>query len=151
VPLLPSYWIIPVNEENWEVIREEGVYGAPETQGRRSPQELIKQGDVVLFYVMKKGSKKLGGKFTGAFKVASEWFHEDKPLWPDEIREGKVKYPWRVKITPVKIGVADLKELIPELSFIENKEKPMAYLVGAPANMRRPIPEEDAKRIIEAL
>jgi len=51
----------------------------------------------------------------------------------------------------IKIGVADFKELVPKLRFITNKEKTNAYLVGTPANLRRPIPEEDAKTIVKSL
>lgn len=147
---MTSYWIIPLSEENWFVVKEKLVYGAPEGN-RRQPRTLIKPGDVVIFYVMKRGSRSLGKKFVGAFKVASEWLYEDKPLWPDEVSEGKVKYPWRVKLEPIKLGKVDLDEVASKLSFIENKSIPHAYLVGTPANMRRPIPEEDAKKIIEAL
>ena len=64
------------------------TYGAPETRVSRSARNLIKPGDIIIFYIKKKGSKSLGGKFVGAFKVTSEWYHEEKPLWPDEIREG---------------------------------------------------------------
>ena len=148
---MPKYWIIAVSEDNWEVIRRENVYGAPETPGVRSPTQLIEPGDIVIFYVKMKGSKKLGGKFVGAYKVASSWYREDKPLWPDEIREGKVKYPWRIKLKPIRIGIADFKELVPRLKFIEKKDRAQAYLVGTPANLRRPIPEDDAKLIIENL
>ena len=146
-----KHWIITVSEENWYVIKSSNVYGAPESQRFKSIHRLIKPGDIVIFYVKKKDSKDLGGKFVGAFKVISNWFREDKPLWPDEIREGRVKYPWRVRLEPVKLGVADFRELVPRLSFIEKKDKPGAYLVGTPANLRRPIPEKDAKTIIESL
>ena len=146
---MTSSWIIPVSEENWRVVKEGLVYGAPEG-GRRHPRELIRPGDVVVFYVMKRGSKSLGGKFVGAFKVTSEWFYEDRPLWPDEA-EGRAKYPWRVKLEPIKLGEASLDELVPRLSFIGNKSIPHAYLVGTPANMRRPIPEEDARLIVDSL
>lgn len=148
---MPKYWIIAVSEDNWEVVKRENVYGAPETSGVRSPTKLIEPEDVVIFYVKVRGSKSLGRKFVGAFRVVSEWYREDKPLWPDEIKEGKVKYPWRIKLEPVKLGIADFRELVPKLKFIERKERAQAYLVGTPANLRRPIPEEDAKVIIESL
>ncbi|MCE4624136.1 MAG: hypothetical protein F7B11_05265 [Caldisphaeraceae archaeon] len=77
--------------------------------------------------------------------------HEEKPIWPDETREGRVKYPWRVKLEPIKIGVADFKSLVPRLGFIERKERPNVYLVGTPTNLRRLIPEYDAREIIDAL
>ncbi len=148
---MAKYWLFVVNEENWEVIRDKKIYGAPESKRFKLVYELVKPGDIVVFYVKRKGSKRLGGRFVGVFRVASEWFRGEEPLWPDEVREGRVKYPWRVKLEPVKLGVADFQELVPVLSFIRNKERANAYLVGTPANLRRPIPEEGAKKIIEAL
>ena len=62
-----------------------------------------------------------------------------------------MKYPWRVRVEPVKFGTVSFTELIPKLSFIGNKDRTNAYLVGTPANLRRPIPEEDLKIILEAL
>jgi len=146
-----KYWIIPVSEENWHIVKSLNIYGTPEAKIGRPITQLVQPGDVLIFYVLKRGSKSLGGKFVGAFRVVSTWFREDKPLWPDEVREGSVKYPWRVRLEPVKLGVADFRELAPKLRFVEKKERANAYLVGTPANLRRPIPEEDAKTIIENL
>jgi predicted RNA-binding protein len=114
-------------------------------------RELVKPGDVVIFYVAKKNSKRLGGKFVGAYRIASEWFREDKPLWPDEAREGRVKYPWRTRLEPVKLGVADYSELAPRLSFVVDKKRPGAPLIGTPGNYKRPIPRQDAELIINSL
>ena len=144
------YWIVCVSEENWNVVKESNIYGAPESQRFKGPKELIRPGDVLILYVKKTGSKRLGGKFVGAFKVTSTWNKEDKPLWPDEVREGKVKYPWRARLEPIKLGLADFEKLVPELTFIVKKERTTAYLVGTPANLRRPIPVKDAKRLINS-
>ena len=146
-----KYWIITISEENWHIVMSNNIYGAPGPQKFKPIYERIKPGDIVIFYVKKKGSRKLGGKFVGAFKIISSWFKEDKLLWPDEVREGRVKYPWRVRLEPIKLGIADFNELVPKLSFIGNKERAYAYLVGTPANLKRPIPEKDAQIIINAL
>ena len=148
---MAKYWIITVSEENWHIIRENNIYGAPEPRGFKPAYELIKPGDIIIFYVKKKGSKNLGGKFVGAFKVCSEWYRENRPLWPDEIRENRVKYPWRIKLEPIKLGTVSFEELVPKLEFIRNKERAYAYLVGTPANLRRPIPEEDATLIMSSM
>jgi predicted RNA-binding protein len=149
--MLVNYWIIPVSEENWLVIKEVNVYGAPEATRGRHVRELVKPGDVVIFYVAKKNSKRLGGKFVGAYKVASEWFREDKPLWPDEAREGKVKYPWRTRLEPVKLGLVDYSELAPRLSFVLDKKRLGAPLIGTPGNYKRPIPRQDAELVVNNL
>jgi len=44
-----------------------------------------------------------------------------------------------------------LKLLVVKLSFIKNRKRANIYLVGTPANLKRPIPEKDAKTIIESL
>jgi len=87
---LVRFWVFVVSEENWFVIKESRVHGVPE--GSKA-KDLVRPGDVAIFYVKKRDARSLGGKFVGAFRVASSWFREDKPLWPDEVREGKVKYP----------------------------------------------------------
>ena len=148
---MSRYWIIVVPEENWNVIKNMNVYGAPEQARFKPIDKLVSVGDYLIFYVSKKGSRSLGGKFVDVYRVASTWFREERPLWPDEIRENRVKYPWRVRIEPVKIGVISFDELAPKLSFVENKHKPNAYLVGTPANLRRPIPERDARIIMDLL
>jgi len=79
---LVKYWVFAVSEENWFVIKEKYVYGVPESS---KAVELVKPGDVAVFYVKKKGSKKLGGKFVGAFSVISNWIPANlgKPI-PEE-------------------------------------------------------------------
>jgi predicted RNA-binding protein len=149
--VLVNYWVIPLSEENWLVVRETNVYGAPEVARGRHIRELVKPGDVLLFYVTKRNSSRLGGKIVGAYRVASEWFWEDKPLWPDEAREGRVKYPWRVRLEPLKLGVVDYSELAPRLSFVVDEKRPGAPLIGTPGNYKRPIPRQDAELIINSL
>ena len=46
-----NYWIIPISEENWLVVKETGVYGAPEAARGRHIRDLVKPGDVLIFYV----------------------------------------------------------------------------------------------------
>jgi len=112
---------------------------------------LIKQGNIRIFYVKKKGSKNSGDKFVGVPRVTSEWYREEKHLWFDETKEDRAKYPWRAKLEPIKIDIADFESLIPRLEFIKREERPKVHLVGTSANLRRPIPELDAREIIDTL
>ncbi|RLF10835.1 MAG: EVE domain-containing protein, partial [Thermoprotei archaeon] len=57
---------------------------------------------------------------------------------------------WRARLEPIKLGLADFEKLVPELTFIVKKERATVYLVGTPANLRRPIPVKDAKRLINS-
>lgn len=50
------------------MVKETGVYGASEATRGRHIRELVKPGDVLIFYVTKKGSKRLGDKFVGLMR-----------------------------------------------------------------------------------
>ncbi|MEM3546688.1 MAG: EVE domain-containing protein [Candidatus Bathyarchaeia archaeon] len=143
-------WIFTVTEENWVTVKNVNVFGVPEARGRKAT-ELVKPGDMLVFYVTKRDSKSLGGMIVGVYKAASTWFREDRPLWPDEVREGVVKYPWRIKIELVKLGTASYERLVDRLSFVKNKGRAGAYLIGSPANFKKPIPEKDFKLIVESM
>jgi len=151
---VPNYWIVTVTEENYKVIMEKHVYGAP-TTARKNVRQLIRPGDIIIVYVAKKGAKTLGGRLVAAYRVKTEWREEDKLLWPDEHSEGKVLYPYRVNVEPIiecnSPQAPQLRELVPTLSFIKKKDKWQAYLVGTIANAGKPIPPQDAEKIIEEL
>jgi len=64
---------------------------------------------------------------------------------------GQGQVPWRVRLEPLKLGVADYSELAPRLRFVVDKKRPGAPLIGTPGNFKRPIPREDAELIINSL
>jgi len=142
------YWIIPITYDNWLVCHNEKVYGFGE-----SLKNLIRAGDVIIFYVMRSKCRDpdYAACFVNAYEVISGWFREDKLLWPDEQKASKILYPYRVRLRLVKDGKVKAEELVNRLGFIKNKERWQVYFRGCPANFRKPIPEEDAKLIIESL
>lgn len=82
-------WILTGNEENWETAFNSGnVWGVREG-GLVKRWEKLQKGDLLLFY-----AKSPVKGLIGVGKVESK-FKQDRPLWPDEIREKKVIYPYR--------------------------------------------------------
>ena len=143
----PRYWLIVVSERDWCVVRENSVYGV----SRESIYGLVKAGDFLVFYAKRKGSRSLGGKFVGVFRVVSEWYRGDKPLWPSEVEGNRVVYFWRVRLEPVVLDEVGLGELLPRLSFIEDKGRSSIYFRGVPANLKKPLPAGDAELIVSCL
>ena len=143
-----KYWVIPITYHNWLTCNKELIYGYG-----NNLEELIKRDDIIIFYVMKSNCNNpdYASCFVNAYEVISDWFKEDKPLWPDEQETGKVLYPYRAKLKLIKSGKVRVEELVDRLGFIKNKERWQVYFRGCPANFRKPIPEEDAKLIIESL
>jgi len=143
-----KYWIIPITYDNWLVCHNELVYGFG-----KSLKDIIKAGDVIIFYVMKSRCRypDYASCFVDAYEVVTNWFREDKPLWPEEREVGKALYFYRVRLRLIKSGKVRVEELVDRLSFIKRKDAWQVYFRGCPANFRKPIPEEDAKLIIESL
>jgi len=143
-----SYWIIPITEENWRIVKEKNIYGV-----RKISKSIrkIQKNDYLIFYITKRNCSEYCGSFAGIYKVENNWYEERTLLWPDEQRLQKVLYPYKIKITPIITGNTPATNLINQLSFIKNKNKWFLYFRGTPANYDNPIPEEDAKIIQEHL
>lgn len=141
-------WLFVLSELNWDKVKNLNIHGVPEDS--KAP-DLVEKGDRIVFYIAKKDSERLGGKFVGVYRTVSPWFREDRLLWPDEVRENRVKYPYRVRIEPLMLATVSFEELVPKLSFVAKKDRANAYLVGTPANLRRPIPEADLELILGSM
>ena len=141
-------WVFVVSEQNWDTIKGLSIHGVPEGSKAHA---LVGKGDYLVFYVAKRDAEKLGGMFVGVYRAVSTWFREDKPLWPDEVKEGKAKYPHMVRIEPVNVVAVSFEELVPKLRFVGKKDQANAYLVKTPANLCRPIPWEDLNLIMQSM
>lgn len=84
----PPHWIIFGPEKSWETaFKQGGLWGAKEAL---YPEwKALDPKDRIFFFV----TKPISGVI-GAVRVQTK-FIQDKPLWPDEIAEGKVLYPYR--------------------------------------------------------
>lgn len=105
-------WILTGNEENWEIAVRDKIWGVREGNLKKQWDKLEK-GDLLLFYAKSPISGLIGLGF------AESKFKQNKPLWPDEVRENKVIYPYRFGFDILyylldswkekSINVADLK------------------------------------------
>jgi hypothetical protein len=86
--LKKPHWIILGPKESWQTAFKEGcIWGVKEVL---YPEwKALEQGDIIFFHI----TKTIGGVI-GVGRVQTK-FIQHKPLWPDEIREGKVLYPLR--------------------------------------------------------
>lgn len=141
-----TYWLIPIQEDMWDTIRYEGVYGY-----KQDLSQFIAKGDYLIIYVSKYYAKVYGGKIVGIVKVLTEWYHDETPIFPEEKVRNRALFPYRVRVEPVITGVCDFKSILDKIVFIEDKAQLAKYLRNAPANLKRPIPEQDAKLIEECL
>jgi len=141
-----NYWVWPITQENWEILKNRNVWAAK----NRGAIDKVQKEDMIIFYI--KGTN----TFQGIFRVISNWYASKEIIWDDEIKENNTIYPFQVTVEPVILGVTDFFRLVQRLTFVEKKTPPapQSYInahVTGPANFGRPIPEKDYKIILEEL
>lgn len=83
-----NYWLALGPRENWGTAFQQGnTWGL--TPRQKHWWEQLAKDDIVLFYVTKPVSGLIG---YGSIQTK---FRQNEPLWPQEIAEGKVKWPLR--------------------------------------------------------
>ena len=118
------YWLLSGIPENWEIALKKGVWGVSEKA--RPLWEKVQPGDVVVFYATRKTG------ILGYGKVVEKYV-DHTPLWPEEVKEGKAKWPYRLKIEVIKV-------------FEKPKPKPEGVFVAFAINK---LSQEAFKRIAE--
>lgn len=113
-----NYWLVVGSKKNWETaFLHKNIWGLKNTQ--RHLWEAISEKDILLFYV----TKPIGG-IIGHGVIRTKFF-QDKPLWPQEIKDNEVIWPLRFEfdveycIPPDKweSGKISSKELFPRAGF----------------------------------
>ncbi|MCP8322120.1 MAG: EVE domain-containing protein [archaeon] len=139
---MTQYWIWPVTEENWEIVKAKQIWA---THNEKIRHKVLK-GDMIIFYVTKSGC------FQGIYKILNEWYITKDKVWSDETTE--VKYPYQVKLEVHKLGKVEYKKLVPQLDFVVSKKGYRNYIMGSdggPGNHGKPISEADYQRILAGM
>jgi len=138
-----SYWLCITTRENWEIIKENRIWGVP--RRHENTIKKVKPGDKLVFYVKQETRNKevLDPKIVGIFEAVSTYYIDSSRIFKSPPGKNET-YPLRIKIKLIKFGEINFKELIPKLSFIKNKKKWTGHLMG---KAMREIPEEDFKLI----
>ena len=142
-----AYWLCITNEENWQIIKKNNIWGVAERH--KNTISKVKNGDRCLFYVKQEkiGDEIKESRIVGEYEVVSEVFKDSKRIFKSPPNMGNENFPYRIKLKPIKVfkKPIEFKPLIPKLSFIKNKKKWSGHLMG---KAMRQIPKEDYKLIV---
>lgn len=146
---LMTIWIASTNRENWEVIKKNNLWGVPKRYKNSITRTRV--GDKILIFVRQEsvGGTILPSAITGTFEIVSDLFEDKSTVFiKPAFMSGKELFPYRVKLSPVKIfdEPLEFKALIPNLEFIINKKNWTGHLRTA----MRTIPETDYEYIMKS-
>ena len=115
---MSNYWLVVGSPHNWRTAFEQkNIWGLKQTQ--RYLWESLNEKDTLFFYVTSPVSGIIGH---GTVRIK---FHQDQPLWPQEIEENKVIWPLRFEFNVERclpldkwqISKITSKELFPRGGF----------------------------------
>lgn len=105
---MPNWWLAVGRPEHWQIAFEYGsIWGLKATSRQIGLWERLSQGDYVLFYATSPVSGVVG------YGVVRTKFRQDKPLWPQEVEEDEVIWPYRFEF--------DVKYCLPQDRWRTNK------------------------------
>ena len=140
---LVNFWIFQTSAEHWEQVKAHNVYAF----AREADRDKLQPGDKGVFYLIRSEPP----VFVGVCEVGSSWEEAKEPFWAQEKVDGRVIWPWQFRVILLRSGAVDARNLIKNLSFIENKKVWSVYLMGPMGNFARPIPERDFQLIFVEL
>jgi predicted RNA-binding protein len=119
---MPSYWILCMSEDNYEVAKQHGLIGMSERAGKAIHH--IGIGDMITFYVNRKTVDSLPNdpaakvqEFRGIARVSGDAFESDDVIW--HVRDSEI-FPYRRAVEFLADANADVRPLIEKLSFVTN-------------------------------
>lgn len=131
------WWLIAGPPDNLEIAFKEGnIWGLRAVKNLIANWEKLAQGDHILFYSTKPVSGVIG------YGVARTKFKQDKPLWPQEIEQRKVIWPFRFEF--------DVEYCLPQDKWTTEKVV-TSYIMAAARGAFQPIKAEVAEEIIKNL
>lgn len=137
---LVQYWFCVMDEENWQIIKNEKIWGVPKRNHKRIKK--VEIGDMLVFYMKPK-------KLVGVCRAKSAPFTSDEKIFVTRGFSEEETFPYRVRIQPFMIPrkPVSFESLIPKMRFIANKKIWPVYLRKA----MQSIPKEDYETIIASL
>lgn len=148
---MARWWLAVGRPEHWEVAFENGnIWGLRETL--KANWESLLNGDGVLFYATSPVKGVIG------YGVIRSKFKQDKPLWPQEVVENRVIWPYRFEFDVTyclprekwETGRLVSEKLMPRIGFQPVSEELASRIVEGFPPMVKPKGEESVHEAIKA-
>lgn len=141
-----AYWIYVTNFDNWEVTKETNILGA--SKRHRNALTRMNEGDACLVYVKsERRSERVGPAIVGQYEVASKLFEDNKKIFHAPSLLPAETFSLRIRLKPIRVLESPIKfkPLVPNLTFIKNKER---WSLSVRGRAVVEIPERDYRTIL---
>lgn len=134
---MAKWWLAAGSPEHWQIAFAFGkIWGLRAIKRMVTQWENISAGDYVLFYATKPVSGIIG------YGVVRTKFKQDKPLWPQEVREGRVVWPYRFEF--------DVEYCLPQDKWVTDRVSSNYMSAAARGGFQR-VKVEEAEELVQRL
>lgn len=134
---MAKWWLAAGSPEHWQIAFEYGrIWGLRAIKRMVTRWENISVGDYILFYATKPVSGIIG------YGVIRTKFKQDKPLWPREVEEGRVIWPYRFEF--------DVEYCLPQDKWITHKASSNYMSAAARGGFQR-VKVEEVEELLQEL
>lgn len=103
-----KWWLAVGSPDNWKVAFEQGsIWGLRATPRQEAIWKSLSEGDYLLFYATRPVKGVIG------YGIVRTKFKQDRPLWPQEVKEGRVIWPYRFEF--------DVEYCLPQDKWVTNR------------------------------
>jgi hypothetical protein len=132
-----NWWLAAGSPNHWQIAFAFGkIWGLRAINKMIAKWEKLLEGDRILFYA----TKPVGGVV--GYGIIRTKFKQDKPLWPREVKEGKVIWPYRFEF--------DVEYCLPQDKWMTHKVS-SNYIRTAARGGFQIVKEEKAKEVLQLL
>jgi len=132
-----NWWIATGPPKYWEIAFAFGkIWGVRAAKILVTRWKKLSEGDKILFYATKPVSGVIG------YGIVRTKFKQDKPLWPREVKEGKVIWPYRFEF--------DVEYVIPQDEWMTRKVT-SDYISASARGAFQKVKESEAEKIVQML
>ncbi len=118
-------WLYITNSANWRVTKETNILGA--SQQYRKALSRMNKSDKCLIYVKRElsGRQVIEPQIVGAYEVATTVFEDSRKTFEAPANLPLETFSLRIKLKPLRVleNSIKFKPLVPELTFIKNKNR----------------------------
>lgn len=129
-----KYWLVVTSPQNFRYDREHVKFKLQGLPHRfRKQVQKMEMGDRVVYYIMKLQ------KFGATATITGDYLYDKTKVWTDKNEMWPARRPSEPDIVLADDELVDAKKLVPDLSFIENKERWGTHFQGS----IKTLPEDD--------
>lgn len=127
-----KYWLCILTDENWRIVKQEGIHGVPDNKKAATRIKSIKKDDILIFYLISpvRAIRGIGKAISEAFEEREHRLWKDR-LYPHQIRISVLDSDINIPLSKIsgKIGAIKTSRSLMGVSIVPLSKKDFETII----------------------